>query len=57
MSQSLDAPKRMTVKEFLKTVENLEETIYQIQMTPCSAQSPDCAVDNNKICTSLETCF
>jgi len=28
-----DASKRMTVKEFLEAIENLEETIYQIQIT------------------------
>lgn len=29
----MDASKRLTVKEFFKTIKNLVETIYQIQIT------------------------
>jgi len=54
MSQSLDAPKRMTVKEFLKTVENLEETIYQIQMTNRFKKSLDLAYRRNLDLTLLK---
>ena len=33
MRAKIDVSKRMTVKEFLETIKNLEETIYQIQIT------------------------
>ena len=33
MMQNSDIPKRMTVKSFFEAIENLEETVYQIQIT------------------------
>ena len=33
MWPTIDNSKRMTVKEFLEVIKNLEETIYQIQIT------------------------
>jgi len=47
MKQSIDVPKRMTVKEFLEAIENLEETIYQIQITNRFKKSLDLSYRRN----------
>jgi len=47
MKQNIDASKRMTVKEFLKVIENLEETIYQIQITNKFKKSLDLSYRRN----------
>ena len=54
MRQNKEALKRMTVKEFLKAVMNLEETVYQIQITNRFKKSLDLAYRRNLDLTLLK---
>ena len=47
MRQDIDASKRMTVKEFLEAIMNLEETIYEIQITNKFKKSLDLSYRRN----------
>ena len=47
MRQDIDASKRMTVKEFLEAIMNLEETIYEIQITNRFKKSLDLSYRRN----------
>ena len=45
--QNSDVPKRMTVKSFFEAIENLEKTVYQIQITNRFRKSVDLSYRRN----------
>ena len=47
MKQNIDVSKRMTVKEFFETIQNLEETIYEIKITNKFKKSLDLSYRRN----------
>lgn len=47
MNQNRDVSKRITVKEFFEAIENLEDTIYQIQITNKFKKSLDLSYRRN----------
>jgi len=47
MKQDMDASKRMTVKEFLEAIKDLEGTIYEIQITKKFKKSLDLSYRRN----------
>jgi mRNA interferase YafQ len=47
MNQNSDVSKRITVKEFFEAIENLEDTIYQIQITNKFKKSLDLSYRRN----------
>jgi len=47
MRQDIDVSERMTVKEFLKAIKDLEETIYEIQITKKFKKSLDLSYRRN----------
>jgi len=47
MKQNTNASKRMTVKEFFEAIKDLEETVYQIQITKRFRKSLDLSYRRN----------